>query len=267
MAALLQKVTHLDGTAFTAEEAFRLGTAGGGEVLGLPVGEIAPGRLGRPRGPRPRPSVAPPAERAHEERGLRALAPGDHRRLGARAAGRARRPSHDRRRGRPSRRGASSHARLADLTPESAMRFGFIPTEGGHLAREALTEVDRAEALGLDSVWMEEHHGVRGHYWPSPARRARGLRDSHLAHAPRHRRGGPALLRPGAGGRGRGDGGRAVGGPARVRRRHRVPAGRVRALPHAAREAGGAVRGGARRDPGALDGGGGHASRAALPPA
>jgi 5-methylthioadenosine/S-adenosylhomocysteine deaminase len=46
MAALLQKVTHLDGTAFTAEEAFRLGTVGGGEVLGLPVGEIAPGRLG-----------------------------------------------------------------------------------------------------------------------------------------------------------------------------------------------------------------------------
>ena len=48
------------------------------------------------------------------------------------------------------------------------MRFGFIPTEGGHFAREALAEVDRAEALGLDSVWMEEHHGVRGHYWPSP---------------------------------------------------------------------------------------------------
>lgn len=48
------------------------------------------------------------------------------------------------------------------------MKFGFIPTEGGHLAREALAEVDRAEALGLDSVWMEEHHGVRGHYWPSP---------------------------------------------------------------------------------------------------
>jgi 5-methylthioadenosine/S-adenosylhomocysteine deaminase len=45
MAALLQKVTHLDGAAFTAEEAFRMGTAGGGDVLGLPVGEIAPGRL------------------------------------------------------------------------------------------------------------------------------------------------------------------------------------------------------------------------------
>jgi 5-methylthioadenosine/S-adenosylhomocysteine deaminase len=45
MAALLQKVTHLDGTAFTAEDAFRMGTVGGGEVLGLPVGEIAAGRL------------------------------------------------------------------------------------------------------------------------------------------------------------------------------------------------------------------------------
>ncbi|HEV8310408.1 MAG TPA: amidohydrolase [Methylomirabilota bacterium] len=45
MAALLQKVTHLDGTVFTAEEAFRLGTAGGGEVLGLPLGEVAPGQL------------------------------------------------------------------------------------------------------------------------------------------------------------------------------------------------------------------------------
>jgi 5-methylthioadenosine/S-adenosylhomocysteine deaminase len=46
MAALLQKVTHLDGTAFSAEEAFRLGTAGGGDVLDLPIGEIAAGRLG-----------------------------------------------------------------------------------------------------------------------------------------------------------------------------------------------------------------------------
>ena len=45
MAALLQKVTHLDGTAFGAEEAFRLGTSAGGEVLDLPVGQIAPGRL------------------------------------------------------------------------------------------------------------------------------------------------------------------------------------------------------------------------------
>jgi len=42
----IEIVTHLDGTAFSAEEAFRLGTAGGAEVLGLPIGEIAAGRLG-----------------------------------------------------------------------------------------------------------------------------------------------------------------------------------------------------------------------------
>lgn len=48
------------------------------------------------------------------------------------------------------------------------MRFGFIPTEGGRFFAEALREVERAEALGFDSVWMEEHHGVHDHYWPSP---------------------------------------------------------------------------------------------------
>ena len=48
------------------------------------------------------------------------------------------------------------------------MRFGFIPTEGGRFYREALAEVVHAEDLGFDSVWMEEHHGVRDHYWPSP---------------------------------------------------------------------------------------------------
>lgn len=48
------------------------------------------------------------------------------------------------------------------------MRFGFIPTEGGRFYAEALREVECAEALGFDSVWMEEHHSVRDHYWPSP---------------------------------------------------------------------------------------------------
>jgi probable F420-dependent oxidoreductase len=28
--------------------------------------------------------------------------------------------------------------------------------------------VVRAEELGFDSVWMEEHHSVANHYWPSP---------------------------------------------------------------------------------------------------
>ncbi len=50
----------------------------------------------------------------------------------------------------------------------AGLRIGFIPTEGGQFYREALEEVVRGEELGFDSVWMEEHHGVRDHYWPSP---------------------------------------------------------------------------------------------------
>jgi len=48
------------------------------------------------------------------------------------------------------------------------LNIGFIPIEGGHYYREALEEVVRAEDLGFDSVWMEEHHSVVDHYWPSP---------------------------------------------------------------------------------------------------
>jgi probable F420-dependent oxidoreductase len=49
-----------------------------------------------------------------------------------------------------------------------ALKIGFIPIEGGDYYRQALDEVTRAEDLGLDSVWMEEHHAVTNHYWPSP---------------------------------------------------------------------------------------------------
>jgi len=48
------------------------------------------------------------------------------------------------------------------------MRFGFITTEGGRYYQEALREAVRGEELGFHSVWLEEHHGVRDHYWPSP---------------------------------------------------------------------------------------------------
>ena len=48
------------------------------------------------------------------------------------------------------------------------LRFGICPTEGGHFFREALAEVERAEALGFDSVRLAEHHGVPDHYWPAP---------------------------------------------------------------------------------------------------
>lgn len=48
------------------------------------------------------------------------------------------------------------------------MKFGFIGTEGGTYYREFLDEVLLGESLGFDSVWLEEHHGVKNHYWPSP---------------------------------------------------------------------------------------------------
>ena len=48
------------------------------------------------------------------------------------------------------------------------LKIGFIPIEGGSYYKEALEEVTRAEELGFDSVWMEEHHSVTNHYWPSP---------------------------------------------------------------------------------------------------
>ena len=48
------------------------------------------------------------------------------------------------------------------------LKFGMIPIEGGQFYREAQEEVVRAEELGFESVWMEEHHGVKDHYWPSP---------------------------------------------------------------------------------------------------
>jgi alkanesulfonate monooxygenase SsuD/methylene tetrahydromethanopterin reductase-like flavin-dependent oxidoreductase (luciferase family) len=48
------------------------------------------------------------------------------------------------------------------------MKFGFITTEGGTYFQEALEEAVYGEELGFDSVWLEEHHGIRNHYWPSP---------------------------------------------------------------------------------------------------
>jgi 5-methylthioadenosine/S-adenosylhomocysteine deaminase len=42
--ALLQKVAKTDGQAIDAETCFRMGTAWGGEVLGLPIGRLAVGQ-------------------------------------------------------------------------------------------------------------------------------------------------------------------------------------------------------------------------------
>lgn len=55
------------------------------------------------------------------------------------------------------------------------MKFGFIPTEGGHYFAECLEEALLGEKLGFDSVWLEEHHSVKNHYWPSPMMALSGL--------------------------------------------------------------------------------------------
>lgn len=51
---------------------------------------------------------------------------------------------------------------------DQPLKFGFIPIEGGAYYPEFLEEVLLGERLGFDSVWLEEHHGIRDHYWPSP---------------------------------------------------------------------------------------------------
>jgi alkanesulfonate monooxygenase SsuD/methylene tetrahydromethanopterin reductase-like flavin-dependent oxidoreductase (luciferase family) len=55
------------------------------------------------------------------------------------------------------------------------MKFGFITTEGGAYFKEALEEAVYGEELGFDSVWLEEHHGIRNHYWPSPLMALAGI--------------------------------------------------------------------------------------------
>ena len=55
------------------------------------------------------------------------------------------------------------------------MKFGFITTEGGTYFQEALGEAEYGEELGFDSIWLEEHHGIRNHYWPSPLMALAGI--------------------------------------------------------------------------------------------
>ncbi|MCC7160951.1 MAG: LLM class flavin-dependent oxidoreductase [Anaerolineae bacterium] len=55
------------------------------------------------------------------------------------------------------------------------MKFGFIPTEGGQFFNEALAESVLGEELGFDSVWLEEHHSIRNHYWASPLMALAGI--------------------------------------------------------------------------------------------
>ena len=153
--------------------------------------------------------------------------------------------------------GPLPRARRASLLsgrPMSRLKFGICPTEGGHFFREALAEVERAEALGLDSVWLAEHHGVRDHYWPAPVpmlpRSPRGRRASSWAPTSASF---PSTTRSGS--RRRRAARRHLERARGPRRRHRLQAGRVPALRRGAGEARGALRGGPGPDEGPLDAG------------
>jgi alkanesulfonate monooxygenase SsuD/methylene tetrahydromethanopterin reductase-like flavin-dependent oxidoreductase (luciferase family) len=50
---------------------------------------------------------------------------------------------------------------------DARMRIGFIPSEGG-IVVDTLEQIVLAEELGFHSAWLEEHHSIPGHYWPSP---------------------------------------------------------------------------------------------------
>jgi probable F420-dependent oxidoreductase len=48
------------------------------------------------------------------------------------------------------------------------MKFGLIPVEESRFFPESLRQVELAEMVGFDSIWLEEHHGTGRHYHPSP---------------------------------------------------------------------------------------------------
>jgi probable F420-dependent oxidoreductase len=48
------------------------------------------------------------------------------------------------------------------------MKFGLIPVEDSRYFADMLRQTELAEALGFDSIWLEEHHGTSSHYHPSP---------------------------------------------------------------------------------------------------
>lgn len=47
------------------------------------------------------------------------------------------------------------------------MRFGVIPAHGPQHLDVAIEQVRLCEELGIDSIWIEEHHAA-GPYWPTP---------------------------------------------------------------------------------------------------
>ena len=82
--SLLQRVRLLDGTALSAETAFALGTRAAAGLVGLEAGVIAAGQLADLVAIDSRSSLAAAAQRPAQERRLRDVAAGGHRRVGPR---------------------------------------------------------------------------------------------------------------------------------------------------------------------------------------
>ena len=64
--------------------------------------------------------------------------------------------------------------RVGASVVEYQMELGCIRAERRHLYEEFMAEVPLAEELGFGSAWLEKHHGVENHYWPSLLMRLAG---------------------------------------------------------------------------------------------
>ena len=113
---------------------------------------------------------------------------------------------------------------------DDTMRFGMFyvleSPDGDHRRayKEMLGQIEYAEELGFDSVWLAEHHGSAYGSMPSPAVAAAAIATHHRATADRHRGQHPAVRQPGAHRRGLRDGRRHQQRPSRHGRRPRLPA-------------------------------------------
>ena len=47
------------------------------------------------------------------------------------------------------------------------MRYGVVPSHGPQVVDELVHQSRLCEKGGIDSIWIEEHHGY-GYYWPTP---------------------------------------------------------------------------------------------------
>ena len=133
--SLLQRVRLLDGTALSAETAFALGTRTAAGLLRLEAGTIAPGQLADLVAIDLGHLSLQPAQRSAEERRLRHVAAGGHRRVGPRPPRRRGRTTDDDLRGGRGGSRGRAHEGLGDLSA--------LVLDGGPLALGDVEDVAR----------------------------------------------------------------------------------------------------------------------------